>query len=66
MPVIIDGTNGITSPEPFVLTSGSLSSPAVAGQTEYDGKVFYKTPQGTQRGVTPAAQFFRQHRACLA
>jgi hypothetical protein len=59
MPVIIDGTNGITSPEPFVLTSGSLSSPAVAGQTEYDGKVFYKTPQGTQRGVTPAAQFFR-------
>jgi hypothetical protein len=59
MPVIIDGTNGITSPEPFVLTSGSLSSPAVAGQTEYDGKVFYQTPQGTQRGVVPGAQFFR-------
>lgn len=59
MPVIIDGTNGITSPEPFVLTSGTLSSPAVAGQTEYDGKVFYATPQGTQRGVVPGAQFFR-------
>lgn len=59
MPVIIDGTNGITSPEPFVLTSGTLSSPAVAGQTEYDGKVFYQTPQGTQRGVVPGAQFFR-------
>jgi hypothetical protein len=59
MAVIIDGTNGITSPEPFVLTSGTLSSPAVAGQTEYDGKVFYKTPQGTQRGVVPGAQFFR-------
>jgi hypothetical protein len=59
MPVIIDGTNGITSPEPFVLTSGTLSSPAVAGQTEYDGKVFYVTPQGTQRGVVPGAQFFR-------
>ena len=59
MPITLDGTNGITSPEPFVLTSGSLSSPAVAGATEYDGKVFYQTPQGTQRGVTPAAQFFR-------
>jgi hypothetical protein len=59
MAVIIDGTNGITSPEPFVLTSGSLSSPAVAGQTEYDGKVFYQTPQGTQRGIVPGAQFFR-------
>jgi len=59
MPVIIDGTNGITSPEPFVLTSGTLSSPAVAGQTEYDGKVFYQTPQSTERGVVPGAQFFR-------
>jgi hypothetical protein len=59
MPVIIDGINGITSPEPFVLTSGALSSPAVAGATEYDGKVFYQTPQGTQRGVVPGAQFFR-------
>lgn len=59
MTVTIDGTNGITSPEPFTLQSGSLSSPAVAGTTEYDGKVFYKTPQGTQRGVVPGAQFFR-------
>lgn len=59
MAVIINGTTGITSPEPFVLQSGSLSSPAVAGQTEYDGKVFYQTPQGTQRGVVPGAQFFR-------
>ena len=59
MSVIINGTTGITSPEPFVLQSGSLSSPAVAGQTEYDGKVFYQTPQGTQRGVVPGAQFFR-------
>lgn len=59
MAVIINGTTGITSPEPFVLQSGALSSPAVAGQTEYDGKVFYQTPQGTQRGVVPGAQFFR-------
>ena len=59
MAVVINGTTGITSPEPFVLQSGSLSSPAVAGQTEYDGKVFYQTPQGTQRGVVPGAQFFR-------
>lgn len=59
MAVIINGTTGITSPEPFVLTSGTLSSPAVAGQTEYDGKVFYQTPQSTERGVVPGAQFFR-------
>jgi hypothetical protein len=26
---------------------------------EYDGKVVYATPQGTQRGVVPGSQFFR-------
>lgn len=59
MAVVIDGTNGVTLPEPLIIESGSLSSPAVSGQIEYDGKVFYQTPQGTQRGVMPGVQFYR-------
>lgn len=42
----------------FTLGSAALS-PAVAGELEYDGKAFYLTPQGTQRGIVPGSQFFR-------
>lgn len=76
MAVIIDGTNGITSPgetltgtqvlaagttsiAPLDFTSGALLTTPLAGAMEYDGKVIYATPQGTQRGVVPGAQFFR-------
>jgi len=71
MTITIDGTNGITSPpvltlqagtattQPILLTSGTNLTAAVAGSIEYDGKVMYATPQGTQRGVIPEAQFFR-------
>lgn len=52
MPVTISGTDN------FVLNADSLGT-AVAGAFDYDGKVFYATPQGTQRGVVPGAQFFR-------
>lgn len=52
MPVIISGTDN------FVLNADTLGT-AVAGAFDYDGKVFYATPQGTQRGVVPGAQFFR-------
>ena len=52
MPVIISGTDN------FVLNADSLGT-AAAGAFDYDGKVFYATPQGTQRGVVPGAQFFR-------
>ena len=34
------------------------TTPAI-GSVEFDGKVFYATAQGTQRGVIPGAQFFR-------
>lgn len=34
------------------------TTPAV-GATEFDGKAFYATAQGTQRGVVPGAQFYR-------
>lgn len=71
MAVIIDGTNGITTPPtltlqagtttaaPLLFTAGSLLTTPVAGTHGYDGKVFYGTPIGTQRGVMPTAQFFR-------
>lgn len=52
MAVTISGTDN------FVLNADSLGT-AAAGAFDYDGKVFYATPQGTQRGVVPGAQFFR-------
>lgn len=50
---------GTTSIAPLDFTSGSLLTSPVAGAVEYDGKVIYGTPQGTQRGVIPGIQFFR-------
>jgi hypothetical protein len=50
---------GTASVAPFNLTSGTNLTTAIAGAVEYDGKVFYGTPQGAQRGVIPGAQFFR-------
>ena len=50
---------GTTSAVPLELNAGTNASTAVAGGVEYDGRVFYATPQGTQRGVIPGAQFFR-------
>lgn len=41
------------------LASAALTTPAVTGAVEYDGKVLYATPQGTQRGVVPGMQYFR-------
>jgi hypothetical protein len=42
----------------IVLTADNTGS-ATAGALEYDGRVVYATPQGTQRGVIPGAQFYR-------
>ena len=50
---------GTTSVAPLDFTSGTNLTSALAGAMEYDGKVFYGTPQGTQRGVIPGMQFFR-------
>jgi hypothetical protein len=52
MSVVISGTDN------FILNTDTLGT-AVPGEFNYDGKVFYATPQGTQRGVVPGAQFFR-------
>jgi len=43
----------------LALTSDTLSSPAVAGQTEYSSPIFAATPIGTQRGIIPTQQYYR-------
>lgn len=50
---------GTASVAPLDFTAGTNLTTALAGAFEYDGKVFYGTPQSTQRGVIPGAQFFR-------
>lgn len=50
---------GTASVAPLDFTAGTNLTTAIPGAVEYDGKVFYGTPQGTQRGVIPGAQFFR-------
>lgn len=42
----------------FALGSQALATP-FAGEFEYDGRVPYFTPTGTQRGVVPGMQYFR-------
>jgi len=50
---------GTTTVAPLDFASGTNLTTAIAGAMEYDGKVFYGTPQSTQRGVIPGMQFFR-------
>lgn len=54
---------GTASAVPLELTAGTNRTTAVAGGVEYDGRVFYATPQGTERGVIPGEQFFRLNAA---
>ena len=58
MPVVISGTDN------FVLNADTLGT-AAPGEFNYDGKVFYATPQSTERGVVPGAQFFRLNSSLL-
>jgi hypothetical protein len=68
MAIILDGTTGlitnVTLPAgtatlaPMTFTSGTNLTSAAAGSMEYDGKVPYFTPQGTQRGVVPGMQYY--------
>lgn len=70
MAIILDTTTGITggtvnlpagtaTVPPLDFTSGTNLTTAVSGAVEYDGKVQYFTPQGTQRGIVPGMQFYR-------
>lgn len=47
----------------IVLTADTLLSTPTVGQVEYDGKSFYSTAQGTQRGVIMGAQYYRLNAA---
>lgn len=62
--VTLDGVQTLTNKTLTVpkITSAALST-ATAGALEYDGKVSYFTPQGTQRGVTPGMQYYRLNAA---
>lgn len=50
---------GTTTTAPLVFQSGTNLTSATAGAMEYDGKVPYFTPQGTQRGLVPGMQYYR-------
>ena len=50
---------GTITVAPVNFTSGTNLTTATAGAIEYDGKVFYGTPQSAQRGVIPGQQFYR-------
>lgn len=56
---------GTTSVAPLDFAAGANLTTALAGAMEYDGKVFYGTPQSTQRGVIPGMQFFRVNSSYL-
>lgn len=43
----------------IVLTADTLLGTPTIGSVEFNGKAFYNTAQGTQRGIIPGAQFFR-------
>ena len=47
----------------IVLTADTLLATPTVGQVEYDGKSFYSTAQGTQRGVIVGAQYYRLNAA---
>jgi hypothetical protein len=50
---------GTASVPSLLLTSGTNLTSATAGAIEYDGKVVYGTPIGTQRGIVPTQQYYR-------
>jgi len=50
---------GTATVPPLDFQAGTNLTSALAGAMEYDGKVFYGTPQDTQRGVIPGMQYYR-------
>lgn len=54
-----DGATGLSvGANGKVLISNTALSTAAAGTIEYDGKIPYFTPSGTQRGVIPGMQYY--------
>lgn len=50
---------GVATSAPLTLTSGTNLTTAAAGAVEYDGNVFYATPNSASRGLLPASQFYQ-------
>lgn len=50
---------GTSTLAPITFNAGTNLTTASAGAMEYDGRLPYFTPQGTQRGLMPAAQYYR-------
>lgn len=48
---------GGSSGAPLKITSGTLMTTPAAGSVEYDGTVFYKTNNASNRGLSPASQY---------
>ena len=63
--VLRDASNILTLPAgtatvpPLDFTAGTNLTTPIAGAMEYDGRVAYFTPQGTQRGVIPGMQLYQ-------
>lgn len=53
------GTGGLVTAANGIVMSPMTLGTAVAGEFEYDGRVPYFTPAGTQRGVVPGMQYYR-------
>ena len=53
------GTGGVLTAANGIVMSLMTLGTAVAGEFEYDGRVPYFTPLGTQRGVLPGMQYYR-------
>lgn len=49
---------GTTTKSPLVFTVGNISSTASPGAVNYDGRVFYATPQGQERGLIKTQQAY--------
>jgi hypothetical protein len=54
---------GTSTVAPLTFNAGTNLNTASIGAIEFDGKLPYFTPQGTQRGVIPAAQYYRLNTA---
>ena len=46
---------GTATTAPLTFSNGTTLTTAAAGNWEYDGRVFYVTPQSTQRGIMPGS-----------
>lgn len=49
------------STAPLKFNSGTNLTTAEAGAVEYDGSLFYKTPTGTARALSPTQYFYRKN-----